>query len=143
MSAAAVATSGNDTGAGAGDAAPRDPRGHGAGTDAVLSGDERTVMLLLAYVHLHNSAAHKAETLYAALRALVPDDPEASKGLACAQLALGKARAALGVLDSITGPGEPGAVVQLLRARALAQSGQQEDARVAMRAFCTSRATPP
>jgi hypothetical protein len=102
--------------------------------------EERTVILLLAYVHLHNGAAHKAETLYAALHALAPHDAGVAKGLACARLALGKAAAALGVLDGITGPGEPGAVVQLLRARALAQAGQPEDARVAMRAFCASRA---
>lgn len=97
------------------------------------------MILLLAYVHLYHGAAHKAETLYAALHALVPHDAGVAKALACAQLALGKAAAALGALDGITGPGEPCAVVQLLRARALAQAGQQEDAQVAMRAFRTSR----
>ncbi len=48
---------------------------------------------------------------------------------------MGKAQGALSVLDAITGPGEPGSVMQLLRARALAQLGQLEDAQVAMRAF--------
>jgi hypothetical protein len=115
-----------------------------AGTDATpASEEERTVILLLAYVHLHHGAAHKAETLYAALHVLAPHDAGVAKGLACARLALGKAVAALGVLDGITGPGEPGAVVQLLRARALAQAGQLEDARVAMRAYCAARGATP
>jgi hypothetical protein len=132
----AVALTGTD------DAALRGSPG-GERADAPTSEEERTVILLLAYVHLYHGAAHKAETLYAALHALAPHDAGVAKGLAGAQLALGKAAAALGVLDGITGPGEPGAVVQLLRARALVHTGQMEDAQVAMRAFCTSRTAKP
>ncbi len=103
--------------------------------------DERTLMLLLAYVHLQHRAPAKAETLYAALAALDPSDGLAAKGLAWARLESGKPKAALAVLDSITGPGEPSAVVQLLRARAFAQMDALEDAQVAMRAFTTARAS--
>ncbi|WP_129781722.1 type III secretion apparatus assembly chaperone SctY [Peristeroidobacter soli] len=107
--------------------------------------DERTLLLLLAYVHLQHSAPAKAETLYAALVALNPNDALAAKGLACARLESGKPKAALAVLDGIVGPGEPSAVVQLLRARAFAQLDQSQDAQVAMRAFAaarTSKRTP-
>ena len=101
--------------------------------------DERTLLLLLAYVHLQQGAPAKAETLYAALVALDSGDSLAAKGLAWARLEAGKPKAALAVLDGIVGPGEPGAVVQLLRARAFAQLGQIEDAQVAMRAFGAAR----
>ncbi len=116
-------------GRGAGPSAPPDQE------DAILQGDERTLVLLLAYIHVQHGAPEKAETLYAALLALAPDDTQAAKGLAWARLEMGKAQGALAVLDAITGPGEPSSVVQLLRARALAQLGQLEDAQVAMRAF--------
>ena len=102
--------------------------------------DERTLMLLLAYVHLQQGAAGKAETLYAAIVALDSDDALAAKGLAWARLEAGKPKAALAVLDGIVGPMEPGAVVQLLRARAFAQLDQIDDAQVAMRAFGAARA---
>jgi predicted Zn-dependent protease len=105
--------------------------------------DERTLMLLLAYVHLQHGAPGKAETMYAALVALDAADTLASKGLAWAHLEAGKPKAALAVLDGIVGPGEPGAVVQLLRARAFAQLDQLEDAQVAMRAFAIARASKP
>jgi thioredoxin-like negative regulator of GroEL len=105
--------------------------------------DERTLILLLAGVHLQQGAAPKAETLYAALAALDPDDSEAAKGLARARLEAGKPQSALAVLDAITGPGEPGAVVQLLRARALVSLERLDDAGVAMRAFGALRAKPP
>lgn len=116
-------------GRGPGPAAPPDP------DDAVLQGDERTLVLLLAYIHVQHGSPEKAETLYAALLALAPGDVQAAKSLAWARLEMGKAQGALSVLDAITGPGEPGSVMQLLRARALAQLGQLEDAQVAMRAF--------
>ena len=105
-----------------------------------MQDDERTLMLLLAYVHLQQGTAAKAETLYAALVTLDSGDALAAKGLAWARLEAGKPKAALAVLDGIVGPGEPGAVVQLLRARAFAQLGQVEDAQVAMRAFGAARA---
>ena len=101
--------------------------------------DERTLLLLLAYVHLQHGAPAKAETFYAALASLDPGDALAAKGLASARLEAGKPKAALDVLDGIVGPGEPSAVVQLLRARAFAQMDAIEDARVAMRAFAIAR----
>lgn len=101
--------------------------------------DERTLMLLLAYVHLQQGAVGKAETLYGALVALDPRDAHAAKGLAWARLEAGKPKAALDALDGIVGVGEPGATVQLLRARAHAQLGFVEDAQVAMRAFGVAR----
>jgi predicted Zn-dependent protease len=107
---------------------------------AAMREDERTVILLLAYVHLQHGAPHKAETLYAAMHALDPHDNLVAKGLACAQLEMGKPQAALAVLDGITGRGEPSAVVQLLRARAFVQTERLDDAHVAMRAFGASRA---
>lgn len=97
------------------------------------------LMLLLAFVHLQQGTPQKAETLYAALLALDPGDTAAAKGLAWAQLEAGRAHATLATLDRITGPMEPSAVVQLLRARALAQTAQIDDARVAMRAFNAAR----
>lgn len=105
-----------------------------------MQDDERTLMLLLAYVHLQHGAPAKAETLYGALVSLDPGDAMAAKGLAWARLEAGNAKGALDVLDGIVGPGEPSAVVQLLRARAFAQMDAIEDARVAMRAFAVARA---
>jgi tetratricopeptide (TPR) repeat protein len=107
--------------------------------------EERMLVLLLAFLHLQQGAPQKAETLYGALLALDPQDAEAAKGLGSARLAMGKALEALAVLDTIVGPGEPSALVQLLRARAFARLGQLEDARVAMRAFGALRraALPP
>jgi hypothetical protein len=106
-----------------------------ADTRPAISADERALMLLLALVHLQQRAPQKAETLYAALVALNPRDTQAMKGIACARLEIGKAQAALEVLDSITDPNEPSATVHLLRARAFAQLGEFENAQVAMRAF--------
>ena len=108
--------------------------------DRAMREEERTVLLLLAYVHLQHGDPQKAETLYAALHALNPHDSLAAKGLACACLGMGKPQAALAVLDGITGPQEPSAVVQLLRARAFVQSERLDDAHVAMKAFGASRA---
>ncbi len=105
-----------------------------------MEADERTLILLLAYVHLLHGAPQKSETLYAGLLALDAHDTEAAKGLAWARLETGKPKAALGVLDGIVGPGEPGAIVQLLRARAFVQLSLLEDAQVAMGAFNTLRA---
>lgn len=104
-----------------------------------LSADERTLILLLAFVHLQQGTPQKAETLYAALVALDPTDTMAAKGLAWAQLEAGRPKATLATLDRITGPMEPSAVVQLLRARALAQTARLDDAQVAMRAFNAAR----
>ncbi|MEJ0035259.1 MAG: hypothetical protein WDO68_04140 [Gammaproteobacteria bacterium] len=104
-------------------------------TEAFLGSDERTLLLLLAYIHVQHGAAEKAEPLYAALLALAPDDAEAAKGLAWARLEMDGAQAALTVLDTIAAPGEPGAVLHLLRARALARLGHVDDACVAMRSF--------
>jgi Flp pilus assembly protein TadD len=105
-----------------------------------MSRDERTLIQLLAFVHLRHGAPQRSESLYAALVAVDANDAEAAKGLAWARLEAGKAQAALDVLDGISGPAEPGAVVQLLRARAFAQLGRLEDARVSMRAFGALRA---
>lgn len=109
--------------------------------------DDQTLMRLLAYVYQQNGLPAKAEALYAALCALNPHDLDAAKGLAWARLELGKPKSALKVLDTIVGPNEPGAVVQLLRARALALLDQPDDAQVAMRAFLALRqaaaAAPP
>ncbi|WP_168735330.1 type III secretion apparatus assembly chaperone SctY [Pseudothauera rhizosphaerae] len=101
--------------------------------------DDRALMRLLAYVYLHNGMPEKAVALFAALRALDADDRDAAKGLAWAHLEADKPQAALKVLDTIVGPGEPGAVVQLLRARAFARLDQNDDAQVAMRAFLALR----
>jgi|GEM_PF-2207486 len=114
---------------------------HATGEHTIRA-DERTLILLLAFVHLYHGAPQKAETLYAALVALDPDDAEAAKGLACALLDLRKAKAALDVLDGVTGPAEPSALVQLLRARAFVQLDHIEDAQVAMRAFTVQRGQP-
>ncbi len=111
-----------------------------AAGSGVMEAEQRTLILLLAYVHLQHRSPQKSETLYAGLLAMDEHDTEAAKGLAWARLAAGKPKAALGVLDGITGPGEPGAVVQFLRARAFVQLGLFEDAQVAMRAFGTLRA---
>ncbi len=105
-----------------------------------MEAEERTLILLLAYVHLQHGAPQKAEVLYAALAALDPGDAAAWKGLACARLESGKPKSALTALDGVTGPGEPGPLVQLLRARAFVQLGLLDDAQVAMRAFGASRA---
>jgi len=106
---------------------------------ARLPDDERMLILLLAFVHLRQGMPLKAETLYAALVALDPDDTLAAKGLAWAQLESGRPKATLATLDRVSGPHEPSAVVQLLRARALAQLDLLDDARVAMRAFNKTR----
>jgi len=101
--------------------------------------DDQELTRLLAYVYLQNGVPAKAETLYAALLALDPDDRSAAKGLAWARLEADQPAAALKVLDAITGPGEPSAVVQLLRARAFARLDQADNAQVAMRAFLALR----
>ena len=104
-----------------------------------MSRNDLTLIRLLAYMSLRFGAFAKAETLYAALLALAPDDADAAKGVAWARLEDGRPQAALDALDQVTGPGEPGTVVQLLRARALARLGRADDAGVAMRAFIALR----
>jgi hypothetical protein len=101
--------------------------------------NDLTLIRLLAFMMLRCGAHDRAQTLYASLRALDADDHEASKGLAWAQIEAGQSEAALNVLDEIVGPGEPGPVVQLLRARAFARLGRNEDAAAAMQAFIAQR----
>jgi Flp pilus assembly protein TadD len=101
--------------------------------------NDLTLIRLLAYMSLRFGAFAKSEALYAALLALAPHDGDAAKGLAWARLEAGRPQAALDALDQVAGPGEPGAVVQLLRARALARLGRTDDAGVAMRAFIALR----
>lgn len=105
--------------------------------------NDLTLIRLLAFMMLRCGAHDRAQTLYAALRALDADDHEASKGLAWARIESGQPKAALDVLDEIVGPNEPGPVVQLLRARAFARLGHNEDAAVAMQAFIALRHTGP
>lgn len=104
--------------------------------------DEHVLTRLLAYVYLQHGATGKAQTLYAALLALNPNDNRAAKGLAWAMLEADKPQAALSVLDAITGPGEPDATVHLLRARSFARLDRLDDAQVAMRAFGALRGAP-
>ena len=105
-----------------------------------MPGNDLTLIRLLAYMSVRHRAHAKAQALYEALLALDEDDRDAAKGLAWAHLEGGNPREALKVLDAIAG--EPGSVVQLLRARALARLGQPEDAGAAMRAFLASRPRP-
>jgi hypothetical protein len=95
--------------------------------------NDLTLIRLLAYMSVRFGAFAKAETLYAALLTLDPDDDDAAKGLAWARLEAGRPQAALDALDGAAGA--PTAVTHLLRARALARLGRPDDAYVAMRGF--------
>jgi Flp pilus assembly protein TadD len=107
-----------------------------------MPGNDLTLIRLLAYMSVRHRAFDKAQALYEALLALDGEDRDAARGLAWARLEAGQPREALKALDEMAGPGDPDAVVHLLRARAFARLGRPEDAGVAMRAFLASRPAP-
>ncbi|MQA40708.1 type III secretion apparatus assembly chaperone SctY [Rugamonas aquatica] len=104
-----------------------------------MSSNALDLIQLLAYVYVQNGAPCRAESLYAALHVLEPDNSIVAKALAWASIEAGQPLQALKVLDGVVGPREPDALLQLLRARAFARLERDDDAHVAMQAFLALR----
>ncbi len=101
--------------------------------------DERQALSLLAFVLLQNGRPEKAAALMDALDAVLPAHPPTLKTLAVAQLRSGQATNALQTLDRLELLGESEPLLDLLRAQALAASGQRSEAEVAMAHFLQQR----
>lgn len=102
---------------------------------------EHEALWMLGFFYLRNGRPEKAQTIFAALLYLLPDEPRLSQALALAQIRAGKAGQALATLDALALKGRIDAVFHLLRAQALDAQGSRAEAARAMRAFVDSRAT--
>lgn len=109
----------------------------------MIPADQKSALTLLAWFYLNQGFPVRASRLYRSLALIDPDDPAHCRGLAVAQLAAGKADAALAALDQLALRGAIDGPYHAVRARALASLGRQTEAAAAMRAYVDYRAAPP
>ena len=103
---------------------------------------EHEALWMLGCFYLRNRRPDRAQTLFAALARLLPDDPRLARALALAQIRAGKGEHALATLDGLAMAGHLDPAFHLLRAQALDALGRTQEARAAMRAFIDGRQPP-
>ncbi|MFO1058394.1 MAG: hypothetical protein U1E53_15685 [Dongiaceae bacterium] len=118
------------------------------GPGLALDEAERQSLAVLAHVFIRHGRPERALPLLRVLFRLFPEDPDIAKGLAYAALAAGDAEGALAAADAwrAAAAGEPGgALMELLRSRALARLGRQAEADRALARLGAATATerPP
>ena len=114
-----------------------------------LTAAQRDALWNLGYVYLRHRQADKARTVFAALCALFPHQPAFALALAYAELLAGRPRQALAGLDRTrqqqpqqTALGGAEAVLRLLRGRALAALGRDDEARRELQHYLQARGLP-
>jgi predicted Zn-dependent protease len=105
------------------------------GPDLALDEAERQSLAVLAHVFIRHGRVERALPILRALHRLFPGDPDVAKGLAYAALAAGDAEGALAAADAWRAAdpgGRGGALMELLRSRALARLGREAEAQQAL-----------
>jgi predicted Zn-dependent protease len=108
-----------------------------------LTREVRDALAVYGYLLLSARQTAKAHEVFKGMRVLFPDDAYVAKGLAVTSLAVGDAQSAVAIADGARSGAETAdaEILDLVRGKALAKLGREDEARRLLEAVLAGRAS--